>query len=112
MVSQNLEYCSRKVTHFLKYPTTVISFHGQIVPSQIALINCQIVPQNSQFVPQKSQFVPHTAISREIVGKSARDNPEWYCGWFFSKLFSKEISNNGKRDHGRMFASAKGKQLK
>ena len=35
---------------FLGYP--VISFYGQIVPSQI-------VPQNSQFVPQKSQFVPH-----------------------------------------------------
>ena len=30
----------------------VISFHGQIVPSQI-------VPQNSQFFPQKSQFVSH-----------------------------------------------------
>ena len=34
------------------YP--VISFHGQIVPT-----NSQIVPQNSQFVPQNSQFVPH-----------------------------------------------------
>ena len=38
---------------------TVISFHSQIVPSQIVPINSQIVPQNSQFVPQKSQFVPH-----------------------------------------------------
>ena len=37
----------------------VISFHGQIVPSQIVPINSQIFPQNSQFVPQKSQFVPH-----------------------------------------------------
>ena len=41
----------------LWYP--VISFHGQIVPSQIVPINCQIVPQNSQIVPQNSQFVPH-----------------------------------------------------
>ena len=40
------------------YP--VISFHGQIVPSQIVPISSQIVPQYSQFVPQKSQFVPHT----------------------------------------------------
>ena len=24
----------------------------------------------------------HTAISRKVVGKSARDNPEKYCGWF------------------------------
>ena len=38
---------------------TVISFHGQIVPSQIVPISSQIVPQNSQFVPPKSQFVPH-----------------------------------------------------
>ena len=28
----------------------------------------------------------------------------------FSSLFFKEISNNGKRGHGRTFASAKGKQ--
>ena len=91
MVSQNLEYCSRKVTHFLKYPTTVISFHGQIVPSQITLINSQIAPQNSLFVPQKSQFVPHTAISRKVVGKSARDNPERYCGWFLVDCFSNKF---------------------
>ena len=24
----------------------------------------------------------HTAISRKVVGKSARNNPERYCGWF------------------------------
>ena len=41
-----------------RYP--VISFHGQIVPSQIVPISSQIVPQNSQFVPQNSHFVPHT----------------------------------------------------
>ena len=23
-----------------------------------------------------------TAISRKVVGKSARDNPERHCGWF------------------------------
>ena len=23
-----------------------------------------------------------TAISRKVVGKSERDNPERYCGWF------------------------------
>ena len=28
----------------------------------------------------------------------------------FSSPFSKEISNSGKRGHGRMFASTKGKQ--
>ena len=40
-------------------PSKHISFHSQIVPSQIVPINSQIVPQNGQFVPQKSQFVPH-----------------------------------------------------
>ena len=101
MVSQNLEYCSRKVTHFLKYPTTVISFDGQIVPSQIALINSKIVPQNSQFVPQKSQFVPHTAISRKVVGKSARDNPErYYCGWFLVHCFSKKFQTMAREAMG------------
>ena len=49
-----------------------------------------------------------TAISRKVVGKSARDNPEGYCG--FSSLFFKEISKNVKRGYGRMFASAKEKQ--
>ena len=24
----------------------------------------------------------YTAISKKVVGKSARDNPERYCGWF------------------------------
>ena len=24
----------------------------------------------------------YTAISRKVVGKSPRDNPERYCGWF------------------------------
>ena len=28
----------------------------------------------------------YTAISREVVGKSARDNPKRYCGWFFTVL--------------------------
>ena len=29
-----------------------------------------------------SYFGPYTAVSRKVVGKSARDNPERYCGWF------------------------------
>ena len=54
----------------------------------------------------------YTAVSRKVVGKSARDNPERYCGWFFGLLVFKEISKNGTRGHGLMFASAKGKQQK
>ena len=26
--------------------------------------------------------VLYTVVSRKVVGKSARDNPERYCGWF------------------------------
>ena len=33
----------------------------------------------------------YTAISRKVVGKSARDNPERYCGWFLVHCFSKKF---------------------
>ena len=33
----------------------------------------------------------YTAISRKVVGKSARDNPERYCGWFWVHCFSKKF---------------------
>ena len=33
----------------------------------------------------------YTAVSRKAVGKSARDNPERYCGWFLVHCFSKKF---------------------
>ena len=33
----------------------------------------------------------YTAISRKVVGKGARDNPERYCGWFLVDCFSKKF---------------------
>ena len=33
----------------------------------------------------------HTAISRKVVGRSARDNPERYCGWFWVHCSSKKF---------------------
>ena len=39
-----------------------------------------------------------------VVGKSARDNTERYCGWFLVLCSSTEILNNGTRGHGDMFA--------
>ena len=33
----------------------------------------------------------YTAISRKVVRKSARDNPERYCGWFLVHCFSKKF---------------------
>ena len=32
-----------------------------------------------------------TAISRKVVGKNARDNPERYCGWFWVHCSSKKL---------------------
>ena len=33
----------------------------------------------------------HTAISRKVVGKSARDDPKRHCGWFLIHCFSKKF---------------------
>ena len=33
----------------------------------------------------------YTAVSRKVVGKSERDNPEGYCGWFWAHCFSKKF---------------------
>ena len=33
----------------------------------------------------------YTAISRKVVGESARDKPERYCGWFWADCFSKKF---------------------
>ena len=45
--------------------------------------------------PKKEKAVystcPYTAISRKVVGKSARDNPERYCGWFWVHSFTKKF---------------------
>ena len=35
-----------------------------------------------KFKARKNTEPQHTGISRKVVGKSARDNPERYCGWF------------------------------
>ena len=54
----------------------------------------------------------YTAISRKVVGKSVRDNPERHCGWFLVLFFSKKFERIGTKGHGNVFASAKGKQQK
>ena len=33
----------------------------------------------------------YTAVSRKVVGKSARDNPERCCGWFLVHCFSNKF---------------------
>ena len=54
----------------------------------------------------------YTAISRKVVGKSARDNPKRHYGWFSVPFFSKKFERIGTRGHGNVFARAKGKQQK
>ena len=44
----------------------------------------------------------HTAISKKVVGKSACDNPERYCGWFWKKFW-----RNGARGHWLCFLVVK-----
>ena len=36
-------------------------------------------------------MIMYTAISRKVVGKSARDNCERYCGWFWAHCWSKKF---------------------
>ena len=54
----------------------------------IDLFSCMFCFPNSDHVIFSREFafslfiIMYTAISREVVGKSARDNPDRYCGWF------------------------------
>ena len=53
----------------------------------VSLSNAETAPLNCLTLPKKPLQVSisgylYTAISRKVVGKSTRDNPERYCGWF------------------------------
>ena len=45
MVSRNLDYCSRKVTHFLKYPTVTV----KVIPSSLKFNFIYICRENKTF---------------------------------------------------------------
>ena len=45
----------------------------------------------ASFVQNVSFSFVYTAILRQVVGKSARENPERYCGWFWFRCSSKEF---------------------
>ena len=53
-------------------------------------------------------MITHIGISKKVVRKSARDNPERILRVVSSSLFLKEIWKNGMKGHEEMFASAKG----
>ena len=49
----------------------------------------------------KGKINSFTAISRKVVEKSVRDNPERYCGWFWVHCSSMIFEKNGTRDKAR-----------
>ena len=51
----------------------------------------------------------YTAVSRKVVGKSARDNPESYCGWFCLPCSPKKFERMAREAAD---ISASGKQQK
>ena len=54
-----------------------ISFNIALKELKIAQI-----AQGNQLFQLLNYVSSYTAISRKVVGKSARDNPERHCGWF------------------------------
>ena len=56
-------------------------------------IRAVICGESGNFPPLFSLFrwFGYTAISRKVVGKSARDNPEKHCGWFWVHCFLKKF---------------------
>ena len=46
---------------------------------------------------EASRRYPFTAISRKVVGKNARDNPERYCGWFWVLCSSKKFEKMARK---------------
>ena len=65
-------------------------------------------------IPQSASSMQeiYTAISTKVVGKSARDNPERHCGWFWVLCSSKKIWKNWHERPWECVLSAKGKQPK
>ena len=53
-----------------------------------------------------------TAISRKVVGKSAREQSRKVLSVVLSSLFFKQISKNDAKGHRRLLVSAKGKLQK
>ena len=48
-------------------------------------------PKFVQVLAMTEYIEGYTAISRKVVGKSARDNPERYCGWLWGYCSSKKF---------------------
>ena len=63
------------------------------LPRQNRYCKCSIKPPTSSQISYLVGYehLSDTAISRKVVGWSARDNLERYCGWFCIYCFSKKF---------------------
>jgi len=69
--------------------------------------------KNAEKEERNQHQVMYTAISRKVVGWSARDKPERFCGWFWVLCSLKKFERMaGEAVDIIMSLSAKGKQQK
>ena len=54
----------------------------------IRMVPCEVASLPNPTTRKGWRHHRGTAISRKVVGKIARDNPERYCGWFLVYCFS------------------------
>ena len=71
-----------------------------------------VIDSTLMHINKGNALIRYTAISRKVVGKSARDNPERHCGWFWIHCSSEKFEKIGTKGHENVFASANGKQQK
>ena len=76
--------CCVHLLHKALLTCKIRTFHVAVV--QRRLRNVQKIVTHVQ-----SCCFAYTAISRKVVGKSARDNPERYCGWLWGHCSSKKF---------------------
>ena len=76
--------CCVHLLHKALLTCKIRTFHVAVV--QRRLRNVQKIVMHVQ-----SCCFAYTAISRKVVGKSARDNPERYCGWLWGHCSSKKF---------------------
>ena len=65
--------------------------HYRISTTDREFVSCVVCLRMTQLDYDNSVHTRYTAISRKVVEKSARDDPERYCGWFLAHCFSKKF---------------------
>ena len=81
------------VTERLRYslPTHLLCFQYILSYKLCKGVYPQVFRAIFQVLAGVTEGLKYTAISRKVVGKSARDNPERYCGWFLVHCSSKKF---------------------